>query len=735
MGLFPVEAAYTTSLVGHTLWGALGAAWAARRLGISERGAVLAGFAWSTSGFALIHLPHQWAYTVGSWMPWAWGLAWILSRGEGSRRTFWMLILVLTLQVLPGHFQMAFVTEVSVLLIALASGRRALRATLLVGLALVAMLPMAAWQLLPTLELARLSDATRGYEYLSGFAASPLHLISYVAPGLFHVSPLWRPLAWDVFHTAPEEHLVTIGLVPLFLATLAIRRAWKTDAPVRALTVVAVVTLLLSLGPYVPGFSALIRLPGFSFFRAPARWGMATSLALALIAGKGFDAWPGLPRVGRSLVRFCVVVILAVGLLIAGFELALASTRGAGLPAVASGFDSVLKAFPWKGDPSFRTVMAEAYRPQFDFRVQAALARVDGKLPDPPGPTLAGRRGAIYAAELGETAWVVAALLVVAAFTRKPHVFAAALIGITSYEAFALTRHRPFDLGPARSLVQQSPVLARVKGEGRGLRTLDPGHNLFLVAGADSAQAYRTLDLPSPGGLLSLARGPSTDPRTLLALQAVGVDLRVLDPFEGRVGPTANPTGWVDLGPSITDPALAGWTYGADLVRLTRAVDFRLIQPSRPSSQAWLVPSSGEKLAAVPGMTNPLALLDVLKTANPLPSHRDGPEAVEVEVRVLAPGASMVVLSRTFDPEWRGLWSSGDGDAPHAAKVVKVLGGWQGVAVPGPGRWTLRLEYEGRAASRGMWISSMAWSVWLMGFVGLRRSKRVTPVLKAGESS
>ena len=56
-----------------------------------------------------------------------------------------------------------------------------------------------------------------------------------------------------------------------------------------ALAALPLVSLLLSLGPYVPWFAGLCRLPGFSFFRGWARWGLATSLGLALLAGKGFD--------------------------------------------------------------------------------------------------------------------------------------------------------------------------------------------------------------------------------------------------------------------------------------------------------------------------------------------------------------------------------------------------------------------------------------------------------------
>src|SRR6185437_6465675 len=102
-GLLPLEAAYTISLVVHTLWGGTGAYRAARQFGVSAVGAMLAGFSWAACGFFVIHLPHQWGYTTGSWMPWAWGLAWGLCRGEGGRRTALALAAVLAVQVLPGH--------------------------------------------------------------------------------------------------------------------------------------------------------------------------------------------------------------------------------------------------------------------------------------------------------------------------------------------------------------------------------------------------------------------------------------------------------------------------------------------------------------------------------------------------------------------------------------------------------------------------------------------------------
>ncbi len=290
-GLLPTEYAYVASLLVHTFWGALGAWWAARRFGVTPIGSSLAAFAYATSGFFVIHMPHPWGYTTGCWMPWAWGLAWSLLTAQTAGLAFRLLLLslVLVLQVLPGHFQLAFLTQIGIVLMAAWSvleswlwssrgdeqvtngaGFGKPRPVVAIAACLIAMFPLAAMQLWPTARLARLASGQRDFDYLSDFSATPLHMVNYLAPGLFHGSRLWRPIIWDPFHTSPEEQLGYVGLVPLFLAILVIVREFGRDRSVRVLAVVAGVTLLLSLGPYIPGFRFLIQLPGFSFFRAPA---------------------------------------------------------------------------------------------------------------------------------------------------------------------------------------------------------------------------------------------------------------------------------------------------------------------------------------------------------------------------------------------------------------------------------------------------------------------------------
>ncbi len=337
------ETAFVVSLVAHTLWGGVGAYWAGRRLGISRTGSALAAFSWTACGFFLIHLAHPWGYTTGCWMPWAWGLGFsLLAHGTAARPAYpFLLALVLALQLLPGHFQVAFLTEAGLVLMVVwavlerlrdrwsrphrsdssgdrphvsdsSCGRPNLGGAAVVIFALAWAFLLASIQLWPTARLAQLAAARSDFGYLSDFASPPFHLVNYVAPGLFHRSPLWRPLVWDPFHAMPEEHLPYVGLVPLFLACMTILRQWRRDASVRLLTILAGVALVLSLGPYVPGFRYLIKLPGFSFFRAPARWSLPTALALALLAGKGFDRWPEWSRPGRSLRRMAGLSIFCI---------------------------------------------------------------------------------------------------------------------------------------------------------------------------------------------------------------------------------------------------------------------------------------------------------------------------------------------------------------------------------------------------------------------------------------
>ena len=733
-GLLPTETAYTVSLVVHTLWAGLGARWLARRLGVSNWGATLSGFAWATSGFYLIHLPHQWGYTVGSWMPWAWGLGWMVLRGGGVR-TVGLLAAVLAIQVLPGHFQLAFNTQVGLLALGTwtfvdppeGDRRRAIfRVAALLG-SIAAVLPLAAAQLWPTYLLARLAVADRDFEYLSGFASTPIHLVSYVAPGLFHRSSLWRPLIWDPFHTSPEENLAYLGLVPLFLAIVAAARGVRREPTTRALLFLGLLALVFSLGPYLPGFRIWCRWPGFSFFRAPARWSLASGLALAILAGRGFDEFRDLPRPGRSLARFAALAIAAPVAILIAIELAFASTDGPGWPTIAGGFDRAFRALPWSGDPPFRELVATARRPLSleDRRVAVGLARL---LIDPGPPesrTFRHERARIYAIEWSETGLLIVALLAIAPWLDRSRSGPTALLVLTAVDLLTLGRHRPIDLAPIGSLEARSPVLAALADRPRGSRSIDSLGNLPMLAGSAPVSAYRTLDLPALESLTALAHAPISieggDPAIVAALRALGAGVRI---FDGLERPS------VDLGPTaivLGDPALAGWLDGPAWVATpsgSRASRFTLWSPIAEPSRAWLIPdSTGRTLADLAADSgHPATILGALEAAKPLSTRSDVPERLEVDVE--APGPGVVLISQLDVPDWEARWSEPDG-SDRPATIVRVFGGWQAVATTEPGPRTLRLTYRARDVRLGLIVSGLAWPIgflacWIFG----RRTSR-----------
>jgi hypothetical protein len=752
------ETAYVVSLVVHTLWGGLGAYWAARRVGTSRMGSTLAAFCWTTSGFFVVHLAHPWGYTTGCWMPWAWGLGYrLLAAGVNAKPAYpCLLALVLALQLLPGHFQLAFLTQCGLVLMVVwalverwvgrgrpereaeASGIwLSLRAAMVVLLVLAWAFPLAAVQLVPTARLAELAASNGEFGYLSDFASPPFHLVNYVAPGLFHRSTLWRPLIWDPFHAMPEEHLTYVGLVPFFLACMTVVREWRRDASVRLLAALAVATLLLSLGPYVPGFRYLIMVPGFSFFRAPSRWSVATGLALALLAGKGLDRWPAWVRPGRSLKRLAVLSICWVGVTLGMIELALFCSGGRRWPDLALGFDRAFAALPWKGEPSFTKVVEQARRPLADARIASGLSQTILTRKSTDDRVFAEQRPGIYIRELGEAAALVLLVLLTAVLSDNGWLALGparrALLLLTFLDLWILGRHRLIDVAPCTPLTQQSPVLARLVREPRGTRIADRRlRNGPMTAGLAPISAYRTLDLPVVGSLTALALGSLRDPRiraeVRAALRATGTGVRLIDPVENREDELLLRR--TEVFEPIDDPALAIWLFDSAWVaqqgRWTRR--FSIWRSETPAPRAWFVPDAdaNEALLLDDWSGDPRHILSVIRNATSLSTESRTPEDWTIPIEATESG--WLIVSQLADPQWKARWVNLEHPRMTQPDILPAFrrgahsAGWQCVRIPGAGRWTLGLQYEANDVALGLIISFIAWAGWLL--VMLRTAAR-----------
>jgi hypothetical protein len=129
----------------------------------------------------------------------------------------------------------------------------------------------------------------------------------------------------------------------------------------------------------------------------------------------------------------------------------------------------------------------------------------------------------------------------------------------------------------------------------------------------------------------------------------------------------------------------------------------------------------------------PEAVARVLEKATPLERRGEVPERIELSVDASAGAA--VIVTQLFDPQWRGRWIGADGRAQRATVLPVFMSreghGWQRIDVPGPGRWTLHLEYVARDVQAGLLISGLSFLV-LIGLAFVLRSGRRS--LKADQS-
>lgn len=267
----------------------------ARRLKLSPIAAGLAALVF-VYGWFPARICLEWSILGGTWLPAA------LLCVENFRRTrFWrhlfLLTLALALQMLAGHFLIAFLTQLTLAAyVPLRMWNTVARSRMIaaVAVAIFAAFPLTAVQLVPTWELKQLSQrAVEGPDLHLGQGHIPVWYWSQiVAPWFWYFDDvdLNRPLPPDSPTTNQVEAHLYFGLLPFALIVWGIcshsRRA-AFRRPIRIWVAIGLAALAYTPGWFIP----LTRhLPGFSFFEGPGRYGVITTLALALVAGSCWDA-------------------------------------------------------------------------------------------------------------------------------------------------------------------------------------------------------------------------------------------------------------------------------------------------------------------------------------------------------------------------------------------------------------------------------------------------------------
>jgi len=293
-----VNTAYNFVQVSHYILAFVFTALYVRRIGYSLVAALFAGLVY-TYGWFPARICLEWTIIGGAWLPLT---LWCVESFFETR--YWrypiLLCFALSMQILPGHFNLAFITQLMLLVYipgriwfsrdatteALKPYRR--RTIVLLLLAFISAYALCAVQLAPTWELKQLSQRAEldDYSHHPGFGHIPFWYLSQV------VAP-WTWYPYDVNLQAGlspgsqptnqvEAHLY-FGLASVLLFIYGTwRGAWTRDRRLVLLAIIGFLALIYTPGWFIP---ITKHLPGFSFFNGTGRYGIVTTFAVAVIVG------------------------------------------------------------------------------------------------------------------------------------------------------------------------------------------------------------------------------------------------------------------------------------------------------------------------------------------------------------------------------------------------------------------------------------------------------------------
>jgi len=315
------------SVLFHVLLGAIGAWLLARRLGAGPVAAVVAGLAFSLSGWNVTHIKQLGAHAAAAWVPWVVLAGFVLERRRTGRAAC-VLGLALLVQATAGHPQVLYLTLLA-LAVVLAPMARSPKSAALAATAVVAGFVSASVLWVPAASIA--ADTGRGgdWQYVASAVWWLPDLWHFLVPNMngafetmdYHLpqgaAPPWS-LPWESYG------FLGVGVLVLGLSAPAWTRA-TGGAPrgLGRLGIVGAVSFLLMLGPATPLFRlAWLVVPGMKLFRFPQRFLLLVTLVLAVAAAVALTrlcTWLAARQALVSLARLLpLLVVLATALELTG---------------------------------------------------------------------------------------------------------------------------------------------------------------------------------------------------------------------------------------------------------------------------------------------------------------------------------------------------------------------------------------------------------------------------------
>ncbi len=301
--LFETPYAVKVSIILHIFIAAWGAYLAGERaLGLERQSALLTAVLFAFGGYYTAQIEHINQMQGLAWLPWF--LVVLTYAGDEKvssnfivvAKTAVGLTLLFVLQFLAGHTQTVFISIVMVVVWSFAKllnyhlnaqsedgllfrfsyfrYRSRIPFALVIGGGLAGL--VTAIQLLPTYQLSQLSSRFGGLT------------INEVLSFSLHPLLLSRSLLPAINQSLFTEYTAFVPGAALILAVIGgwQWRRWRGVSPAISLVIVG---LFFGLGQFNPLNWLIMRLPGFSLFRVPARFMILYALGVALLAGLGWQ--------------------------------------------------------------------------------------------------------------------------------------------------------------------------------------------------------------------------------------------------------------------------------------------------------------------------------------------------------------------------------------------------------------------------------------------------------------
>jgi len=258
--------------------------------------AAVSGIAYGMTGFLIALLPHTNIVHSAAWIPLTiWSLQ--EQRQHPSLSSPWFIIesFAVATAILAGHPQICvYCLELDLLFIIYVTctlGAGSFRYFVVTILGIVSGLALASVQIIPSIELWRLSvRSTLPFQEFIGGSFPLRQSIQLLFPFIFGVSP-------HSFYGLPYVgywnfgNLVAyVGILPLMLSSIALASQAKSGQPdtdVWFWLTIACLAFVLALGGGTPIGSIPFYIPGYNLFRVPARHFVELSFAVSIMAGLG----------------------------------------------------------------------------------------------------------------------------------------------------------------------------------------------------------------------------------------------------------------------------------------------------------------------------------------------------------------------------------------------------------------------------------------------------------------